>query len=185
MPHLSKFHRLTTREGRGAHRPVTSVGHQAGRRVFREGPKFFELCPTVLNDVQHIFPGRAKNFLEWLLSPVPPWWRTWAHKTASRESTKLTNKELSDLWKVPTPEGNSIYGPFAPEELAAGLRRLKLGKSPGLESFLPEFILPAGSALKCWFCDFFTSCMRQLKIPKIWRGALIVAIPKTDKPLGT
>jgi len=28
-----------------------------------------------------------------------------------------------------------------------------------------------------------TSCMRQLKIPKIWRRALIVAIPKPEKPL--
>jgi len=26
--------------------------------------------------------------------------------------------------------------------------------------------------------------MRQLKIPKIWRRALIVAIPKSEKPLG-
>jgi len=42
-----------------------------------------------------------------------------------RESTRLVNKELSDLWKVRTPEGNSISGPFRPEELAAALRRLK------------------------------------------------------------
>jgi len=27
-------------------RPVTSLGHQEGRRVFWEGPKFFKLCPT-------------------------------------------------------------------------------------------------------------------------------------------
>ena len=26
--------------------------------------------------------------------------------------------------------------------------------------------------------------MRQLKIPKIWRRALVVAIPKPEKPLG-
>jgi len=45
-----------------SNRPVTSVGHQEGRRVFWEGPKFFELCPIVLNDVQHIFLGGAKIF---------------------------------------------------------------------------------------------------------------------------
>jgi len=33
-------------------------------------------------------------------------------------------------------------------------------------------------------CDFLTSCMRQLKIPKIWRRALIVALPNPEKPLG-
>jgi len=86
--------------------------------------------------------------------------------------------------KIPTPEGHSISEPFRPEELAAALRRLKPGKSPGLDSIFPEFIFHAGSALKSWFCDFLISCMRQLKIPKIWRIAQIVAIPKPEKPLG-
>ena len=52
-----------------------------------------------------------------------------------------------------------------------------------MDSIFPEFILHDRSALKSWFCDFLTSCMRQLKIPKIWRRALIVAIPKPEKPL--
>jgi len=42
-------------------RPVTSLGHQVGQRVFWKGPKFFELCPIVLNYVQHIFPEGSKN----------------------------------------------------------------------------------------------------------------------------
>jgi len=44
-----------------------------------------------------------------------------AHKTGSCEPTRLINKALSALWKVPKPEGNSrnsISGPFRPEELA-------------------------------------------------------------------
>jgi len=40
------------------------------------------------------------------------------------------------------------------------------------------------STLKSWFCDFLTSCMRQLKISKIWRRALVVAIPQPEKSLG-
>jgi len=44
--------------------------------------------------------------------------------------------------------------------------------------------LHAGLALKSWFCDFLNFCMRQLKITKIWRRALVVAIPKPEKPLG-
>jgi len=73
---------------------------------------------------------------------------------------------------------------FGPEEFAAALRRLKPGKSPGLDSIFLEFILQAGSALKSWFCEFLNSCMRQLKIPKIWRRALVEAIPKPEKPPG-
>ena len=105
-----------------------------------------------------------------------------AHKTGDRKSTRMVNKELSDLWKIPTPEGYSISEPFRPEELASSLRRLKPGKSPGSDAIFPEFILHAKSALKSWFCDFLSSCKRQLKIAKIWRRALIVAIPKPEKP---
>jgi len=107
-----------------------------------------------------------------------------AHKTGDRESTRLVNKELSDLWKILTPEGHSISEPFSPEEIATAHRRLKLGKFPGLDSIFAEFILHARLALKFWICDFLTSCMRQLKIPKIWRRALIVAIPEPEKPPG-
>jgi len=107
-----------------------------------------------------------------------------ALKTGGREPTRLVNQQLSDLWMIPTPEGHSISEPFRPEEFSAALRRLKPGKTPGLDSIFPEFILHARSALKSWFWDFLNSCMRQLKIPKIWRRALVVAIPKPEKPLG-
>jgi len=107
-----------------------------------------------------------------------------AHKPSDREPTRLVNKQLPNLWKIPTPEDHSISEPFRLEEFAAALRRLKPGKSPGLDSIFPEFILHAGSALKSWFCDFLNTCMRQLKIPKIWRRALVVAIPKPETPLG-
>jgi len=93
------------------------------------------------------------------------------------------NKKLSDLWKIPTPEGHSIVERFWPEELAAALRRLKPGKSPGRDSIFLEFILYGGSILKSWFCNFLTSCMRQLKIPRFWRRALIVPNPNLEKPL--
>ena len=41
-----------------------------------------------------------------------------------------------------------------------------------------------GAALKSWLRDFLSSCLRRLKIPKIWRRALVVAIPKPGKPVG-
>ena len=104
--------------------------------------------------------------------------------TGGHESTRLVNEQLSDLWKIPTGEGHSIFELFRPEEFAAALRHLKPGKTPGLDSIFPEFILHAGPALKSWFCDFLNSCMRQLKTAKIWRRALVVAIPKPEKPSG-
>ena len=74
------------------------------------------------------------------------------HTGPGHEATRLVNKQLSDLWKIPTPEGHDISEPFRPEELAAALRHLKPGKSPRLDSIFPKFALHAGSAPKSWFC---------------------------------
>ena len=129
-----------------------------------------------------------------LLSPVPRLGKL--HRLATREEWGTQDRrplvhqarqqgavlsmEDSNTW------GHSISELFRPEELAAVFRRLKPRKSPGLDYIFLEFIHHAGSTLKSWFCDLLTSCMcRQLKIPKIWRRALIVAIPKPVKPLGT
>ena len=51
-------------------RSVTSLGRQGGRRVFREGPKFFTLCPIDLNYLQKLFSRGGKKFSRGL---CPPW----------------------------------------------------------------------------------------------------------------
>ena len=48
----------------------------------------------------------------------------------------------------------------------------------------PEFILNPRATLKSWLRDFLSSCLRRFKISKIWRRALVVAIPKPGKPVG-
>jgi len=53
-------------------RPLTSLGHQDGRRIFREAPKLFELCGIFLKNVQHIFPGGRKVFLGRFRPPCAP-----------------------------------------------------------------------------------------------------------------
>ena len=46
----------------------------------------------------------------------------------------------------------------------------------------PAYVV--GAALKSWLCYFLSSCLCRLKIPKIWRRALVVAIPKPAKSVG-
>ena len=70
---------------------------------------------------------------------------------------------------------------FSPREFAAALHHLKLGKAPGPDSICPELLIHAGLGLKFWLRGFLSSCLRQLKIPKVWRRALVVAIPKPSK----
>jgi len=40
------------------------LGTLGGAKTFPRGAQIFELCPIVLNYVQHFFPGGAKIFLQ-------------------------------------------------------------------------------------------------------------------------
>ena len=84
--------------------------------------------------------------------------------------------------RATTPDAVDISDNFSQREFAADLKHLKPGKAPGPDSICPELILHTGAALKFWLRDFIFSCLRRLKIPKIWRRALVVAIPKPGKP---
>ena len=93
------------------------------------------------------------------------------------------SQEVSDLWRASTTSAVNVCGSFTPSEFAAALKHLKPGKAPGPDSICPELLLHAGAALKSWLCGFLSSCLHHLKIPKIWRRALVVAIPKPMKPV--
>ena len=69
-------------------------------------------------------------------------------------------------------------------EFTAALQHIKPGKTTKPDSICSELIVHAGAALKSWLCDFLSSCLRQLKIPQIWRRVLVVAIPKPIKFVG-
>ena len=77
----------------------------------------------------------------------------------------------------------NLSGDFSPREFAAALQHVKPGKAPGPDSICPELIIHAGTALKSWLRGFLSSSLRQRKIPKVWRRALVVAIPKPKKPV--
>ena len=90
---------------------------------------------------------------------------------------------MSDRWRALIPSPVNLSGDFSSKEFAAALLHLKPGKAPGPDSICPELIIHAGTALKSWLRGFLSSCLRPLKIPKVWRRALVVAIPKPKKPV--
>ena len=92
-------------------------------------------------------------------------------------------QELSFPWRAIAPYAVNISGDFSSREFAAALHHLKLGKASGPDSICPEFLIHADPDLKFWLRGFFSSCLRQLKIPKVWRRALVVVIPKPLKPV--
>ena len=89
---------------------------------------------------------------------------------------------MSDLCRATTSSSANILGNFISREFTVALQYLKPCKAPGPDSICPELILHARAALKSWLYGFLSSCLRRLKISKIWRRALVVAIPKPKKP---
>ena len=110
--------------------------------------------------------------------------RNGKYEAVDRKSSRLVFQEVSDLWRATTPDAVNISDNFSQREFTAALQHLKPGKVPGPDSICSEFILHAGAALKSWLRNFLSSCLCRLKIPKIWRRALVVAIPKPAKPVG-
>ena len=110
--------------------------------------------------------------------------RNGKYEAVDRKSSRLVSQEVSDLWRTTTPDPVNISDIFSQSEFAAALQHLKPGKAPRPDSTCSEHISHAGAALKSWLRDFLSSCLRQLKIPKIWRRALVVAISKPGKSVG-
>ena len=96
----------------------------------------------------------------------------------------VVSQEVSDIWRATTLDPVNISGNFSRREFIAALQHLKPGKAAGPDFIFPELIIHAGAALKSWLRDFLSSCLRRLKIPKIWRRAVVVVIPKPGKSVG-
>ena len=101
----------------------------------------------------------------------------------NRESSRLISQKVSDLSRATPTSSVNISEIFTSQELAAALKHLKLGKASGPDSICSEPITQVGAALKSWLFGFLSSCLRRLKIPKVWRRALVVAIPKPKNPV--
>ena len=105
------------------------------------------------------------------------------YEGVNRRSSRLVLQEVSELWKANLLHPANVSESFSHQEFAAARQHLKPGKAPGPDSICPELIIHAGAGLKSWLGGFLSSCLHHLKIPKIWRRALVVAVPKPSKPV--
>ena len=108
--------------------------------------------------------------------------RNGRYEDIDRESSRPVSQEVLDLSRVTPKSPVNISENFPPQEFAASLKHLKSRKAPGPDSTCSELITHAGAASKFWLCDYFSSRLRHLKVPKVRSRALVVAIPKPKKP---
>lgn len=78
-------------------------------------------------------------------------------------------------------ENNLISQPFKMDELKEGINQLKSNKAAGLDELRTEQIKYFGTETMKWLLKFYNNCIAQLKIPKIWKKAHVVALLKPGK----
>ena len=120
-------------------------------------------CPVTANAIASQllnngrFPDADRHFARWM----------------SREFTSLSTAANADA---------NLSSDFIVEELETAIKKLKSGKAPGRDNIHPEFFIHQSAKTTAWLCSFFTSCFRRAKLPKTWRRATVVALPKQNKP---
>uniref|UniRef100_A0A8B9L5B5 Reverse transcriptase domain-containing protein n=1 Tax=Astyanax mexicanus TaxID=7994 RepID=A0A8B9L5B5_ASTMX len=85
--------------------------------------------------------------------------------------SSLAAEEMYNLTLLRAPGCDSnLSNNFTTQELELVIQCLKTGKAPGIDES------------NDWLCSFLSACLRYLKLPKIWRCAKVIALPKPNKP---
>lgn len=70
-----------------------------------------------------------------------------------------------------------IYQPITTEEVKTAIRRIKNGKSPGIDGLHNEFF-KTGDTVQRWLTDIFNKAWEEERVPNEWRRAIICPIHK-------
>ena len=99
---------------------------------------------------------------------------------------KEHRRQVRDEWrqycrqKAVGVDGDSTEE-FTESELEAVLRTVKSGTAAGYDNILPEFLKHLGPKAKTWLAAFYTRIIQEKRIPRAWRQAKVIAIPKPGK----
>ncbi len=103
-------------------------------------------------------------------------------KNIDKNHTRWVKQECTKLWQSPGVDG-FLSIPFTQEELVLALSQLKSGKAQGPDNIPPEFLLQCGPRCQKWLTEFYSCCISNQTIPKIWRKATIISLLKPNKPI--
>jgi len=79
------------------------------------------------------------------------------------------------------PSGNATSSAFTAEDVAIALKAAKPGTVPGYDNIHPVFLKHLGPRGCTWLALLLTRIVREQRMPKAWRRAKVVAIPKPVK----
>ena len=75
-----------------------------------------------------------------------------------------------------------LYSLHHPGTYASRPPTQECGKAQGPDNIPPEFLIHCGPRCLEWLRGFYSNCLSNMTVPKIWRKATVIAIPKPNKP---
>ena len=84
------------------------------------------------------------------------------------------------LWNSPSVD-QDLCSDFSIDEVTEAIKALKSGKAPGVDNLHPEFFLHLHESCTKWLQTFFNSCLKNMRMPKIWKLAKVVCCTKTKE----
>lgn len=100
---------------------------------------------------------------------------------ADKNFARTISHQVTSLYRAASVDAN-LSGEFTTAELQTALSKTKQGKAPGHDYIHPEFVTHQSVRTSVWLCSFYSTCLRRSKLPKIWRRAAVIALPKPNKP---
>jgi hypothetical protein len=100
---------------------------------------------------------------------------------------KEDRHQVRDEWRqycrkkiVGAIDGDSPQ-PFQESELERVLCSIKSGTAAVYDNILPELLKHLGPKAKSWLTAFYTRIIQEQRMPRAWRQAKVIAIPKPGK----
>jgi hypothetical protein len=75
----------------------------------------------------------------------------------------------------------ALYANFNINELESALKSAQLGTAAGLDGLHPKFIRNYGERTKKWLILFMKDFLSSARLPKLFKRAKVIAIPKPGK----
>jgi len=104
-------------------------------------------------------------------------------QVAKAPSNKRFERRVRDQWRQSmrhSPD-KSLPPPFTVSEIHDAIQRMKSGTAPGYDNIHPELLKNLGPKSQLWLSKFMTKIIASNSIPRIWRKAKVIAVPKPGK----
>jgi len=100
------------------------------------------------------------------------------YRNHNRQYSYEVRKTIKETINSP-PAHVELCGKITPTECKDVITNLKPGKAPDPDNIYPEFLLNMGS--KITLSKFFSICLKQCHMPKLWRKANVIAVLKPGR----